>query len=224
VPPLPSVPRTLKITYKWSIGEDLGAMCREFYQYTGTGPDNTDCLTVAGNIFGSYTANLAELATPDRILTEVSVVDLSSPIGGFGITSGSSPGTRSGTKLPASACVLESQIIHRRYRGGHSRTYWPFGAEDDMLDAQTWEPELLTAVATQLATHLATWQGSNPPSVGPVSNVNVSYYEGFTVHTGTTGRARNVSTPRGTPLVDVVVDTIIRAGIAQVRKRLLGLA
>ena len=48
--------------------------------------------------------------------------------------------------------------------------------------------------------------------------VNVSYYEGFTVHMGTTGRARNVSTPRSSPIVDAVLGFIIQEGIATIRQ------
>jgi hypothetical protein len=50
--------------------------------------------------------------------------------------------------------------------------------------------------------------------------VNVSYYNGFTVVTNpTTGRARNVPTLRGTPVVDTVTGIVARVQVGSQRRR-----
>lgn len=224
MPALPAVPKVIRVSYKFAIGEDLGAICREFYQYTGSAATATELATAASGLSADYAENLAPLATPDRVLELVTITDLSSSTAPEGEFATSVPGTRGGVALPASAAVLASQKVLRRYRGGHPRTYWPFGSDGDMADAQTWTAGFVTAAHNALNTYYIGLAATMPSVLGTVTNCNVSYYEGFTVHTGTTGRARNVSTPRGTPIVDLVVDFVIQAGIAQIRKRLLGLA
>jgi hypothetical protein len=224
MPPLPSVPQVIKVQYQFTIGEDLGAICREFFRYTGAGASASDLDTLSSTIASSFNTNLASLMTPDRVLTSVTITDLTSPTSPEGSAGVTVVGTRSGGKLPASAALLESQIISRRYRGGHPRTYWPFGSDTDVQDAQTWTTAFHGAASDGLAAHFTDWSTDLVPGITSVENVNVSYYEGFTVHTGTTGRARNVSTPRSSPVVDVVVSEIIRFGIAQIRRRLLSLA
>ncbi len=225
MPALPSVPQTLRIQYKWQIDEDLGAVCREFFRYTGAGASAADLVTLANSICASYVVNIQDLFHVSRSLLSVTITDLSSPTSPEGIsTDVALVGTRAGTKLPASSSVLQSQEILRRYRGGHPRTYWPMGVEADLQDSQTWTVAFVNAVHAGLVNHFNDWSTDLVPGITSVENVNVSYYEGFTVHTGTTGRARNVSTPRLSPVVDVVVSSIVREGIAQIRRRLLGLA
>lgn len=222
MPALPPVPQTLRIAYDWTIDEDMKAVCREYYRYSGPGASAAGLATLAGNIHSSYVTNLAPLFHSSRVLNSVQITDLTSATAPEGGATGDAPGTRAGTKLPASAAVLQSQEISRRYRGGHPRTYWPMGVEDDMFDSQTWKNNFCRVeVQNGLNAHFTDWSTDLVPGIDFVENVNISYYEGFTVHTGTTGRARNVSTPRLAPLVDVVQGFIIRLAIAQIRKRLL---
>lgn len=225
MPALPNAPKVLRITYKFAIGTDLGAVCREFYQYTGAGASAADLVLQANTIMLSANDLLIPMMGADRTLESVTITDLSSPTAPQGTsTNGPFVGSRAGGALPASAAVLQSQEILRRYRGGHPRTYWPFGTDDDVSTAQTWTTAFVNAVHTALVGHFASWSGSLVPGLGSVANVNVSYYQNFTVHMGTTGRARNVSTPRLAPIIDLVVGSIIRVGIAQIRRRLLELA
>jgi len=224
MPALPSVPKVLRITYKFTIGEDNGALCRTFYQYTGPGATSVELNALATAIATSANTYLIPLMTVDRVLTEIGITDLTNPTAPVGEAIVTHAGSRVGGTLPASTAALESSEILRRYRGGHPRVYWPFGSDDDLADSQTWTSGFVTAVLTALNAHQADWFGSAPVDLGSVNRVNVSYYQGFTVHTGVTGRARNVSTPRVTPIVDAVVAEVVRQGIAQIRRRLLGLA
>ena len=224
MPALPPVPKVLKVQYFWTIGADLAADCRQYFEYTGAGASIPDMNTLAGNIASSYATNLAPMAHASRVLTEVLITDLTSPTSSVGSTIVSTAGSRAGGELPASACLLESAEIDRRYRGGHPRTYWPFGTDTDVDTPQLWSTAFVDAAAAALAAHFSDWSTDLVTGIASVAPVNISYYEGFTVHMGTTGRARNVSTPRLAPVVDAVVEYVIRLGIAQIRKRLLGLA
>lgn len=224
MPALPSVSKVLDISYNFDYSEDPMAKCRQFFQYTGGPATSADLATLASSIQSSYGTNLKSLAHQNVSLTSVTITDLSSPTAARGEWSGSIVGTKTGHSLPASAATLQSLHISRRYRGGHPRTYWPFGESEDLTDDQKWQSSYVTGVTTALTDHFNDWSTDLPPSVSTVSPVNVSYYNGFTVHDGTTGRARNVSTPRSSPIVDAIIGFAVQQGLAQVRKRLLRLA
>ena len=225
MPALPSVPKVLRLNYKFTIGEDNGALCRTFYQYTGGGATSTELSALCTAIATSANTYLIPLMTDDRTLIEVTLTDLTNPSAPVGAAVVSHAGTRGGGSiLPASAALVESSQVLRRYRGGHPRVYWPFGNTADLQDSQTWTSAFLTAALTALNAHQADWFGSAPVDLGSVNRVNVSYYQGFTPHVGTTGRYRNVSNPRITPIIDAVVGEVVRIGVGQIRRRLLGLA
>jgi len=57
-------------------------------------------------------------------------------------------GSRVGLHEPASAAVLVRNRIVARYRGGHPRTYWPFGVPADFQDEFNWTTALTTDVLT----------------------------------------------------------------------------
>lgn len=224
MPALPDVPGVIRVDMHFSYGEDLFAKCRFFAAYSGSAPSVGQLNTFAGVVVTEYDSQLKGLASSSVHLTEVVVTDLTTPTSSVGSTAASVAGTRSGPGLPASACVVQSRHVARRYRGGHSRIYWPFGTGNDNADNQVWEPTFVTQCDTDLtafgtAIHAAVWSGG-----GTLTPVSVSYYSGFTTHTGTTGRVRNVSTVRSVPLVDLIVGDTIQHGIGSQRKRLLSLA
>lgn len=224
MPPLPDVDQVVKVEFDFSIDEDLFARCRKFYQYDGATPVNADLDEFAEDILASVATNLCPLAGNHIHFTRVGCIDLTSPTAAIGESSSSHVGTRGTTLLTADICALQSLHVDRRYRGGHPRVYWPFGITSDLADQQTWTDAFVTAAEAGLASLqtdilAAAWAGATI-----LNTVNVSYYQGFTVHTGTTGRARNVSTPRTTAVVDQVTSTKVRKGIAVQRNRLLHLA
>jgi hypothetical protein len=225
MPALPSVPGVMRFDYLWAYGEDLVARTRYFINYTGTAPTNTELNTLADAVMTDAVTNLKGLYGVDTTLEGVEITDLSSSTAATGVSSHAViTGNRSGAVLPADIALLESLQVHRRFRGGHARIYWPFGTQTDMVDPQTWTGAFTAAATTDIANHLGVVIAANWSGGTMVGRVNVSYYEGFTVVTGSTGRARNVSTPRVSPIVDVIISHIVRVGIATIRKRLLGLA
>ena len=224
MPALPSVPNVLRLALKYGIGEDNAAQVRFFEQYTGATPTQAQLAALATQVASAWLTHLAVRHTPDRTLEEVTITDLTTPSSAVGVWSGANVGTSGQQPLPANIAVLESRRVVRRYRGGHCRTYWPMLGRLDMQDAQTWIGANLAGCATDLGAFNAEWEAS-PWSGGTiVGPVNVSFYQGFTVHSGVTGRMRNVSTPRATALIDPVISIVLQPGIAQQRKRLLALA
>lgn len=224
MPALPSVPAVVRNVLHFTLEEDLHAIVRFFIKYSGSAPSDADMVTYATAIGTAFDDNLASLMSTQYHCIECISTDLSSPTAAEGAGTFDSPGTRSGTTIPASLCLLEKLHVARRYRGGHPRTYWPFGVAADQEDAQTWDSSFLTAAATALSAWDAALTALDIGSATTVSQVNVSYYNGFTVHTGVTGRARNVPTVRSSPVIDTITAASVATGMASQRRRLLRLA
>lgn len=227
MPALPSVNDAIAVTYDFTIGADTLARCRQFFGIhpsSGTGLTNAQAAAMATAISSSYGTNLKTLARGSTSLTSVKVTGLTSPTDGFGEDATVIAGTRTGNQLSASQAILQSLHLERRYRGGHPRTYWPFGTDGDLDTPQLWEPTFVTAVGTGLDNHFTDWSTDLPSGITNVFPINISYYQGFTPITGSTGRVRNVSKPRLSPIVDLILSFAIQQGIANIRKRLLRLA
>jgi hypothetical protein len=224
VPALPIAPNVLRVDLHFELSEDKAAKCRFFLLYSGTAPSVSELNTFAASVGSAYNTHLSAFLHAGNIMSGVKVTDLSSSTAAVGEDATPYTGTRSGAYLSADVATLLHFTIARRYRGGHPRMYLPFGVEGDLQDQQTWTTAYATALGTawtafQDAVGALTWTGGTL-----VNLVNVSFYQGFSVHMGTTGRARNVSTPRGTAVVDQLVEFAVQLGLAAVRKRLLRLA
>lgn len=219
MPALPSIPLVLKIDLQWTDGTDANVSTRQYFRISGSDPPSSDCVLLAADIY-SHAAAMAHLWDPDTDLTGVKVTDLSSAFGGIGEHFQSTVGTRPSVPTPASTCVLVNYVIGRRYRGGKPRSYFPWLAASDMVSRQQWTGASLTEVSTALSTYFAAVLGTTVGATTITEHVNVSYYEGFTVVTNPiTHRAKNVSTPRATPLVDPIQSWSVAATIASQRRR-----
>lgn len=224
MPALPDASQVIRIEFDFSIYEDLFARCRQHYIYDGSPPSNANLNTFSTTVFSAVGSDLAPLAGNHITFTRVGTTDLTSPTSAIGEHTGTHVGSRGSTLLTADVCALQSLHVDRRYRGGHPRVYWPFGITTDLFDQQTWQPASVTAFESGLTALDTAILGASWGGATILGLVNVSYYQGFTVHTGTTGRARNVSTPRTSALIEPVTSTQVRAGIAVQRNRLLHLA
>jgi hypothetical protein len=224
MPALPNVPNVIRNVLKFTTSEDTAAAVRFFLQYTGGAPTNAEMATFAAGIGTAFAAHLIGLGSDSVGLQTVTSTDLSTDTAGSGEAAPEVTCTRGATINTSDACLLESLHVNRRYRGGHPRLYWPFGVQGDLESGQHWSEGFLTTAGSDLsdwwtALNALTWSGGSI-----IGRVNVSYYSGFTVHDGVTGRARNVSTPRSSAVVDTVVSSVVQPGIASQRRRLLRLA
>lgn len=224
MPALPVANKVIRIDYGWIIGEDTTAKNREFFQYSGTAPTNTDLVNFLDAIAAQFGSGFKSMFAIDRQLLNMAATDLTSSTAATAEVAVGITGTRAGGTPPADIAMLTSLEIHRRYRGGHARVYWPAGVNSDFLDAQNWNTAFVSAFSSAYLSHVSAVEGAGWTGAGAITPVNVSFYEGFTVHTGVTGRARNVSTPRATSLIDLVISYVIRQGVASIRNRLLHLA
>jgi hypothetical protein len=214
------VSKVVRVALGFNLGDGTPALTRFFVRYSGTAPTNADLATFDAAIATAYGTNLKSLADTGQIMNEVSSQDLSTATAGVDDSTVSVAGTRGASFIGASSALVASYRIARRYRGGHPRGYWPFGIQTDLNDRNTWKSTFITAANTGLtafftAVNAAGWSGA-----GTLDHVNVSFYSGFTVVTNPiTGRARNVPTLRGTPLIDAVTATFAQSSVGSQRRR-----
>lgn len=218
--PLPAVPGVLRVKKFWQIGTDVNALNRFYVAYTGTAPSPTTCATIAQDIEGFFTSSWLSLVATQSASLGVSIEDLTSPTSGAGEYLHTTAGTRSGGALGAGMCVLVNGHILRRYRGGKPRLYLPLGAGGDMTDQNDWDATVTNSANTLMSGLQTDLAGVLVSGTQLTNMVNVSYYEPpLRVITYPSGRTRNASTLRTTPVVDVINTWTSKTHVASQRRR-----
>jgi hypothetical protein len=221
MPPLPDVPKVIKTALIFTDGINVDIVTRFYLEYSGAAPGSDDLDTYAQAVKDEFETDLLGDLNENLALIRVECIDLSTTSSAEGSWVGSLPGTATDPPNAVSVALVSSYEIARRYRGGHPRGYWPLGQSTNLATPQTWDSGFVATIHTQLSAFFtgiraAVWTGG-----GSLVHVNVSYFEGFTVVTDpVTGRARNVPTVRGTPLIDTVTSRIERIRIGTQRRRL----
>lgn len=220
MPALPEVPNVIKSTFAFSYSGNSRCRVRLFHHFSGTAPTVTNLDAWCASLATAWTNRISPVCSGDVIGQGVTAEDLSSASGAVGSDSFSSTGSRAGSGLPKGVCAVSVMSIARRYRGGKPKTFYPMGTASDVSGTGQWTGGALSAFNTAVGNFfgdmvLAGWSGA-----GTITNVNVSYYQGFTVVTNPiTHRARNVPTLRGAPVVDTVLAQGIDANIGSQRRR-----
>lgn len=211
MPPLPSPGNVVK--YEYNYGTDEVTATNIFYfSYTGaSGLSLSELSTFAvSSAMGNLAAPYVGASLDTTVSQQSKMTDLSSDVGPVYEFTPGWTGTNTGEAIPASASVLVSHEILRRYRGGHPRTYMMVGGAGDFLSGSTrdWQAEFLGNIQAGFD---AFGEGF-PVTLGARTYqwVNVSYWE-------TVG---GVKTLRATPLVDVITEAVVRERICTQRRRL----
>lgn len=201
----PFAPGVLNFKWKHTLGGDLDVLNGFYMTYTGTPPSNAQLVALGAVQATEWGTEFAPLTDNDTELTSVEITDLSSSTSAQGTADVGVTGTRTGSYLPASTCVLLNFTVARRYRGGKPKVFLPVGVQADLNTAQSWENTFVASCVTAwnaviAATIAAPWTGGVI-----VGQSNVSYYSGSTVELyGTPQRARNIPTYRPAPLVNAI--------------------
>lgn len=153
---------------------------------------------INGPLESLYTGNMGAAVT----VSEAKLTDLTSDTSEVLTESIDWSGTRIGISAQASACVLFNHQIVRRYRGGHPRTYFPFGDAALQLDPQSWDATFIANCATNWATVMAAMSGYSAASAFGT----VSYFSGGAL--------------RESPLWEPVTSSVGVLGIKSQRRRL----
>lgn len=220
MPPLPAAAKVVRVALVGERGGDSDVVTRHYIQYSGSAPTAAQLNTFCGAVATAWVADLAGLHHSTYTLTSVVAEDLTSSTGATGVANVSDQGTLTGSELPAATAMVIGYTITRRYRGGHPRGYWPMGQVSDVNTPQEWTTAFVAAVATGIASYFTAVEGAGWTGAGTLVNVNLSYYEGFTVVVNPiTHRARNVPTLRGAPIQDVITGYNPRITIGSQRRR-----
>lgn len=201
--PLPPAPGTLKVSL--GFGLETADMARTVFHlaYTGGPPTAGNCTTMAAAIRADALTRFLPLINSDYGITDVTVLDLSSDMGGEGTAGGFDSGTRAGDNLGPAMAVVVSKEVARHYRGGHPRSYLPFGSATD-VGAGTWNDPLPDDSATAWHNFINDCT-SDGTGCAITKEVSVSYYN---------GGARRV-----TPHIDDVLSYVGRSQIGSQRRR-----
>jgi hypothetical protein len=193
-----------------------------YFAYSGGAPSAADCDTIAAGIGTAWNTNLAAYLSGSGLLETVTVQDLASSSGAESTHTVSHAGTRSGNVPTLAACVIMSHHIARRYRGGKPRSYLPYLVTADLTGASVWGATPIGNLNSAWAAFITACAAVTGGSTAVGAHVNVSYFHGFTVVTNpVTHRARNVPTPRATPVVDTVTTSVARRLMGSQRRRIV---
>lgn len=217
---LPPVPSTIRVQWKHTFTPDVDVLCRMYFQYSGTSPTDAELATMASSIVTAWGTDMKGVTNTSTTLTEVIIEDLNTSTGAIGTATASTAGTRGTWSGGITTCMLVNFTVARRYRGGKPRVYLPPMQSSDLTNAANWSGGATTAATSGIQSFIAAiiaavWSGG-----GSLTQVNVSYYSGFTVFTGPTGRARNIPKLRtGGPQVDAVTSVTANGRVGSQRRR-----
>jgi hypothetical protein len=175
--PFVPVPRVLKVRLSGAITGAGAWAVLDWWRYSGNPPTVTDLNTFAAGIHTAYAGNIGPHFSTQVLLDKISVEDQTSTTAAVGFWEGSTPGAGATTGIPASTCLLESKSGAVRYRGGHSRSYWPIlGDSGSIADNNQWSTAAVTAFAASLSTYLnaVISSGATLP-FGPIQRSIVHY-------------------------------------------------
>ena len=219
MPALPPVVKTLRVDLLMSVFADLLARDRLFFQYTGANPSVADLAGLATTIGNSWNTNIAPLCSSFVVLTGVQVTDLNSSSGAQALQPRSNAGTRAGSAMSPGIAACVRFKIARRYRGGHPRMYLPAGMSADVDVPGTWKSTFVSAVAGGFLSFIQADILAPPASLGTLTHVNVSYFQGFTNKTFPSGRIHPVPTLRFAAVIDPVLAYLCNPKVASQRRR-----
>jgi hypothetical protein len=220
MPPLPSIDAVARVELLWTVGDDLTALTRLFFRYSG-GPMSVG---QAAGLGAAVNTAIGDLVVPvlgdSNSYAGCRVTALDSAEAGDATTSAGFDGTIGGAALPASASMVANFAIGRRYRGGRPRSYLPWGGASSLTTPQRWDSTFLAEADTVYRNVMSGILGVSSGGANFTSHANVSYYSGSRVVTNpVTGRARNVPIVRTTPIVDTVLSLSISPIMGSQRRR-----
>jgi hypothetical protein len=211
MPALPSVPQVVKVIVHWSLSEKDGVNIFHV-GYSGAAPTDAQL-----NTYAQFWFDLMGSAAPAWVeqysLTQCEAIDLTSPTASSGSYSGNVPGTDDGEFIGANTAFLVNWTIARRYRGGHPRSYFPWGSAGDMTNPQNWDGGFVDTVQSLVSSILSSAQDTDIGSASSTGLKQVSYY-------GPNPTPPPVETTlRAVPIVDTITAGTAVPEIASMRRR-----
>jgi len=150
--PLPDVRNVARIK---ALGAYQGQpwVAQFYWHYNASVLDDTGMTNLLNGFQSATNTNLAPAANNSVTITSWSGWDLSTRLGVVGTIAGTFVGSRAGTAMTVQDAVVSSWTVSYRWRGGHFRTYWPFGVQPDFPDGRL----MTTAAQLAIRNALTSW-------------------------------------------------------------------
>lgn len=193
---------------------------RFYVSYAGSAPTAANCVSIGNAIASAWNTRFPPFVYINISLTEVDVLDIATNSGAFGTVTVSHPGTMNGGTLTANAATNVEFDLARRYRGGKPRMFLPPPDDTSLVSQDKFTTTFISGVQTAMQDFMADVAAISVGAVGALQHVNVSYYEGFTNVTNSSGRTRAAPKYR-TPnaKVDVIQGYAVKAVVGSQRRR-----
>jgi hypothetical protein len=189
---------------KWTYGSKNVANVTH-WAYSGVGAASLALLTNAADDYVAQMTAQAPLYGASLSTVSATATDLSSDMGLSSESAASGEGTRVGEFIGANMAVLLSYTTARRYRGGHPRTYLPFGTALDVENPQQWADAFVAAVTAAWDDQILAMLDVTGGGQAITSQVQVSYI--------------TAGAPRVVPITDQLTFTGADKEIASQRRR-----
>lgn len=217
-PPLPESP-TMRVRLDYTQVDGYLAGSRFYLGYAGSPPTPGNCTTLATDIAAAWNTHLGAVVSLYWALTEVDVLDITTNSGASGQADVDYDGSDSGDSLPSQCAMNVEFDIARRYRGGKPRMFLPGGQVGNTLDGGHWSDSWVSTVTAAVAAFFAEIEALSIGAVGALNHQNLSYYEGFTNVTNSSGRTRAAPKYRATALVDNIEGYAAKALMGSQKRR-----
>jgi hypothetical protein len=207
----------VRLIYNQLDGAEAGS--RFYLSFTGGSASHADLNTLASDIATAWETNLAALVSDQFTLVEVDILDLTTDSGNSGLWTGTHTGGLSGSILPDQCATNIEFNIGRRYRGGKPRMYMPPPDVSKLSDPAHFTSGFVTDMNTGMSAFFAAIAALSVGSLGTLAQVNLSYYQGFTNVTNSSGRTRAAPKYRTTAKLDTITGYSTKALLSSQRRR-----
>lgn len=122
------------------------------WEYSGGPPTQANLLELCNDCMTIWDTRFSSAAHPTCILAAVRAIDLSSPDAPQGVSDAvSKAGDSVFGPLPVQIAVVASWVVNYRWRGGHFRTYFPFGHTNAVQNGNSWTDVALNQFRTSIS-------------------------------------------------------------------------
>lgn len=205
MPPLPAANKVLRVAFRQTVeGQDnLNIM---HFTYSGAGANQTDLNNLTDGLGAGIKALMQNLQSADNVYQDVTAIDLTSSTALTSTRALTGVGSHTGGASPASMACAISWKVHRRYRGGHPRTYVGGLPITTLSTERSFSATFVALAKGNAAAFLAGFPLASGGAYGNINPVSLSYFSGGAV--------------RVTPITDDIIGSDVNARPDSQRRRL----
>jgi hypothetical protein len=219
MPVLPAVPAVVRADFLHTMAGGARAQFRKFFKYGGA-LSAADAQSWVNTMNTAWNTRINVLFTTEVTLNSVLLTDLSSALAPQALAATARPGTAVPPTVPNGVALVLKDKIARRYRGGHPRTYLMGMRAGNLTNANAWDPTFIGNLLGFWNSFISDILTLAPVAALPITEVNVSYFSGFTVLAPVGKRAKNIPSFRvGGPIVDTILSHSVNPKPGSQRRR-----